>query len=156
MHYCKRNKILNCSLETWYKYIKLYGIKRHAHVRKSKKYKNGLRAKNVNEIWHIDITEIKMEDQKAYLQLVVDNYSRMIIAWKVSLTKTMNITYKTLLKSFKFAPGFNGKIVCDGGGENVGFKPKSLLLGKGIKQLIAKGDIRFSNSIVEAVFRQLK
>jgi hypothetical protein len=30
------------------------------------------------------------------------------------------------------------------------------LLGRGIRQLIAKKDIRYSNSMVEAVFRQLK
>ncbi len=44
----------------------------------------------------------------------------------------------------------------DGGGENVNEKVKRLLIGKGITHLLAKSEIKFSNSIVEAVFRQMK
>lgn len=68
----------------------------------------------------------------------------------------MVVTYKTILKSFNFAPDFNGVLICDGGAENLGALPRKLLIGKGIKQLVAKKDIRFSNSMVEAVFRQFK
>ena len=157
MHYCRRKEILNISLESWYKYLKLYGIERKFYKHKRKCYKRGIRAKKVNEIWHIDITILKYGDgEKAYLQLLVDNYSRLIVAWKLSEKKTMDVTYKTILKSFNFAPDFNGILICDGGAENLGSLPRKLLIGKGIKQLVAKKDIRFSNSMVEAVFRQFK
>jgi hypothetical protein len=76
MHYCKRKGILNISLESWYKYLKLYAIERKYFKHKRKRYKRGLRAKNVNDIWHIDITVLNYSDNgKAYLQLLVDNYS---------------------------------------------------------------------------------
>lgn len=157
VYYCKRKNLLNISLETWYKYLKLYGIDRKNKRFKKITYRNGLRAKKKDEYWHIDITEIPFgEKQKAYLQLVVDNYSRLIISWKLSLRKDMNLTYKTLKKSFTFSDGFNGTLISDGGGENIGKVPQQLLIGRGIKQLIAKKDIRYSNSMVEAVFRQLK
>ena len=68
----------------------------------------------------------------------------------------MDVTYKTILKSFHLVPDFAGVIVCDAGSENLGVLPRKLLIGKGIKQLVAKKDIRFSNSMVEAVFRQFK
>ena len=68
----------------------------------------------------------------------------------------MGVTYKTILKSFNFVPDFSGVLICDGGTENLGSLPRKLLIGKGIKQLVAKKDIRFSNSMVEAVFRQFK
>lgn len=90
------------------------------------------------------------------MQVVVDNYSRMIVGWKLSLNKRMELTYKTLMKSFKMSPTFNGEIISDKGTENTGEVPVKLLLGRGIRQLIAKKDIRYSNSMVEAVFRQLK
>lgn len=80
----------------------------------------------------------------------------MIVAWKLSRRKTMDVTYKTILKSFILVPKFNGVIICDGGGENLGSLPRQLLIGKGIKQIVAKKDIRFSNSMIEAVFRQFK
>ena len=158
MHYCKRHRILHCSLDSWYKYLKLHGIvRRTTPNRRKKQYKNGLRAKKVNEYWHIDLTELKYgEKDKAYLQIVIDNYSRLIVAWKLSNRKTMDLTYKTIIKSFHFAPSFQGVFVMDAGSENTGSKPKWLLHGKGIKSLIAKKDIRFSNSMVEAVFRQFK
>ncbi len=157
MYYCKRKNLLNCSLETWYKYLRLYGIDRKNKRFKKIKYRNGLRAKSVDEYWHIDITEIKYADRKkAYLQVVVDNYSRMIVGWQLSKNKRVDLTYKTLLTSFKTSPGFKGSIICDEGSENTGELPVRLLLGRGIRQLIAKKDIRYSNSMIEAVFRQLK
>lgn len=114
MYYCKRKGILNCSVQTWYRYLKLYGIKRKTYFNKRKKYKKGFRANEANDYWHINITEVRYgENEKAYMQLVVDNYSRMIVGWKLSKSKTMQVTYSTLLKSFHFQPEFNGKIVSD-------------------------------------------
>ena len=157
MYYCKRKNLLNCSLESWYKYLRLYGIDRRNKRFKKITYRNGLRAKSVDEYWHIDITEIKFGNKtKAYFQVVVDNYSRMIVGWKLSLNKKMDLTYKTLMKSFVRSPDFQGAIISDNGTENIGESPVRLLLGRGIRQLIAKKDIRYSNSMVEAVFRQLK
>jgi putative transposase len=157
MYYCKRKNLLNCSLESWYKYLRLYGIDRRNKKFKKITYRNGLRAKCIDEYWHIDITEIKYgKNSKVYLQVVVDNYSRMIVGWKLSLNKKMDLTCKTLLKSFEISPNFKGEIISDNGAENTGATPVKLLLGRGIRQLIAKIDIRYSNSMVEAVFRQLK
>jgi transposase InsO family protein len=157
VYYCKRKNLLNCSLESWYRYMKLYGVTRRTTPRKTKKYKNGLRAKRINEFWHIDITEVKYgESEKAYLQIVVDNYSRFIVGWKIGLKKDMKLTYKTMLCSLNKNISHPVNLMSDGGGENIGELPKKLLLGKGIKQLIAKKDIRFSNSMIEAVFRQFK
>jgi hypothetical protein len=154
MYYCKRKGILNCSVQTWYRYLKLNGIKRKTYINKRKNYKKGFRA---NDYWHIDITEVRYgENEKAYMQLVVDNFSRMIVGWKLSKNKTMKVTYLTLLKSLHFQPEFKGKIVCDSGRENIGSLPRKLILGRGLKQVIAKHDVWFSNSMVEAVFRQFK
>lgn len=60
------------------------------------------------------------------------------------------------MKSFHRTPDFKGAIISDKGSENIGSIPAKLLLGRGVRQLIAKKDIRYSNSMVEAVFRQLK
>ncbi|MDC1174232.1 hypothetical protein OAT67_02480 [Bacteriovoracaceae bacterium] len=62
MFYCKRNKILTCSLDSWYKHRKLYGIKRNTfkHIRKG--FKEGIRAWCANEIWHIDLTEVRTKE----------------------------------------------------------------------------------------------
>jgi putative transposase len=47
-------------------------------------------------------------------------------------------------------------LLSDAGKENTNKTVSQILLGKGVTQLIAKSDVIFSNSMVEAVFRQLK
>lgn len=157
MNYAQRKKILDCSLGTWYKYLKIYKIQRKiGNERKRKKYLKGIRARRVNEIWHIDITEVKMINrQKYYLQLIVDNYSRAILSWEISKKKDIGLTLKSL-KSFDGEFELPEFLMSDGGKENCNTKVKKLLIGKGVTQLIAKSDVHFSNSMIEVVFRQMK
>ena len=43
------------------------------------------RAMAPNEIWHVDVTVLKLLDgTKAYIHAVIDNYSRKILAWMVA------------------------------------------------------------------------
>ena len=44
----------------------------------------------------------------------------------------------------------------DGGGENTAINVQKLIVGRGIKQYISKKQVKFSNSMVEVLFRQLK
>ena len=158
MYYCRRKNLLNISLDSWYKYLRLYEINRkHFVSKKQRRYKRGIRASVRNQIWHIDITEVSYKNSKrAYLQLVVDNYSRLIVAWNLSHYKKALITKKSLLKSFKFSPEFCGDILSDGGSENIANDIQNIIWGRGIRHIIAKQDVQYSNSMVEAVFRQLK
>ncbi len=157
MYYAQRNGIIDCSLDSWYKYMKIYKIDRKVNKGgKRKRYLEGVRANKVNDIWHIDITQFYTKNRKKlYVQFIVDNYSRAIINWKVSDRKNTQITLKSLLGSDldTHRPEY---LVSDGGGENCNNEVKKVLTGKGITQLIAKADVKFSNSMVEAVFRQLK
>ena len=72
------------------------------------------------------------------------------------MNKKMEVTYKTILSSFHMVPDFKGVIMPDKGSENTGSLPSEILIERGIKRLFVKHDIRFSNSMVEPVFRQLK
>src|SRR5262249_56011495 len=47
----------------------------------------GLRTTRPNEMWHIDPTVIRLLDgTRAYLHAVIDNFSRLILAWRVAET----------------------------------------------------------------------
>jgi transposase InsO family protein len=157
MYYAQRKELLSCGLDTWYKYMKVYKIKRRVNrPKKRKHYLKGLRAEKVNDIWHIDITEFNtLKDGKLYLQVMVDNYSRVILSWKLSDRKGLTLTLKTLkaVDPCTEAPTY---LLSDGGRENRNEAVRRVLLGRGITQLIAKSDIHFSNSMIEAVFRQIK
>ena len=132
--------------------VKRYRIRRQ----KKKSYREGIRAKKPNEIWHIDITEIQIRgDQRFYLQMIVDNYSRAIMSWCLSDRKDLRVSLKTIKRSL-WEGGLPEFLMSDGGRENVNFEVGKLLLGRGISQLIAKADVQFSNSMIEAVFKKLK
>ena len=157
MYYAQREGLLNCSIDSWYKYMKIYKVSRRVGKPHKKRHcRDGIRAKNVNEIWHIDVTHFKTRSgRNLYVQLIVDNYSRAIVNFRVSETKNSKITLKNLLSVLKenHRPRF---LMSDGGGENCNLHVREILLGKGVTQLVAKSNVHFSNSMVEAVFRQLK
>ena len=131
MYYAQRNGIIDCSLDSWYKYMKIYKIDRKVNKGgKRKRYLEGVRANKVNDIWHIDITQFYSKNRKKlYVQSIVDNYSRTIINWKVSDRKNTQITLKSLLDSDldTHRPEY---LMSDGGGENCNKEVKKVLTGK--------------------------
>lgn len=140
--------------DCWRKYVREFKGKR-VKIRKRKPARFGIRATKVNEIWHMDITEFKLKGGgKAYLQVVMDNYSRKIINWKISLKKNQVLTIKNLKEAVRdYKPEV---LMSDGGGENVGEKVRQMLIGRNIMKMIAKKDVIFSNSMVESFFHVLK
>jgi len=149
-----RKGILSCSYDSWRKYVHEFRGKKKKV--KMKKYKVGIRASRINEIWHMDITEFKLKGGgKAYLQVIIDNYSRKIVSWKIESSKSCEISIKNI-----FSSTLDGKkpemFLTDGGGENIAKNVRRILTGKGIAALIAKKDVLFSNSMVESFFRILK
>lgn len=75
----KRSGELVCSPSTWSRMIRRYGWVRPRKRVYPAKPKVGVRANAANQIWHVDVTEVNLlEGGKAYIQSVVDNYSRYI------------------------------------------------------------------------------
>lgn len=110
--------------------MKIYKINRKVNRGgKRKRYREGVRANKVNDIWHIDITQFHTKNRKKlYVQFIVDNYSRAIINWKVSDRKNTQITLKSLLDSDldTHRPEY---LMSDGGGENCNKEVKKVLTG---------------------------
>jgi len=157
-YYAQKEGILSCGADSWYKYLRVNQIERPRVKKiKQKKYGVGIRASRPYELCHIDVTQVKtISFKKIYLQLIVDNFSRAILSYKVGEFKNLNLSFRSL-NSLNMNQFPNDKyLMSDGGGENVNEKVKRLLIGKGITHLLAKSEITFSNSIVEAVFRQMK
>ena len=73
------------SPSTWYRLIRDHQWLRPRQRVHPAKPKIGIRASHPNEIWHIDTTLIRLLDgSRAYLHAVIDNFSRRILAWKVT------------------------------------------------------------------------
>ena len=89
------------------------------------KPKEGLRATRPNEYWQIDATVIRLTTGiRIYLQAVIDNFSRRILAWRVSDALSSATTRELLIEASKSLPdesaNANVLVVSDGGSENFG------------------------------------
>ena len=111
-----------------------------------------------NEYWHFDATIVRLVDgSRVYLQAVLDNYSRRILAWRLSERFDTTITAEILQKAAKaLAKNTAPSAVMDSGVENVNAKVNEIVSDGTIKRVLAQVDIAQSNSMIEAWWRQLK
>jgi transposase InsO family protein len=99
-----------------------------------------------------------LDNSKAYLHAVIDNFSRKILAWKVSDRIEPGNTVSILLASAKhiLPEGDPPTVVADGGVENVNAKVNKLIESGLLNRVLAMTEISFSNSLIEAWWRVLK
>jgi len=160
--FAQRKEKLFCSLKSWYHYINKNNWRRprtrQIHPRKNKE---GVRANAPNKIWHIDVSQIKLIDNtKCYIQAVIDNCSRYILAWHVS-TSIGGIQTKKLLKTalknaMKLKKLDVPELYVDGGTENNNKDVDQLIDDRILTRTIAQIDVIFSNSMIERLFYSLK
>lgn len=156
--YAQRQKLLHCAVETWYKYIKKYNWRRPNKKIIKLRYRDGIRANKPNEIWHIDVTQIKsVKGKRFYLQVIIDNFSRCILSWNLLKKINAENTIRTIKSAQSFANCKMSKIMMDPGTENVNSSVfNHIINSRNLKRLIARVETRYSNSMVEAFFRSLK
>lgn len=157
-YYALRNNILPLSLNTWYKYANKLGIVRSRPHSRRMKSNESVRATAPNQIWHADITVFITADKiKHYIYLVVDNFSRKILSWKVTDSVSAVTRQKTLLDALQKENVSDPAVllITDGGPENnlKVFLEEMQLPMEHRRALI---DVRYSNSIVEASNKTLK
>ncbi len=159
--YARRLGKLFASASTWHKMIRERGWRRPRKRMHPAKSKEGLRAKHPDEYWQIDATVIRMTTGiRIYLQAVIDNFSRKILAWRVSDTLISATTRELLIEASKYLPGESANarvvVVADGGSENFGEVDQLLEDSSSLSRVLAQIDIISSNSLIEAFWRQLK
>ncbi len=107
------------SPSTWYRLIRDHQWRRPRGRVHPAKPKLGIRASRSNEIWHILATLIRLLDgSRAYLHAVIDNFSRRILAWKVTPTFDPGATAGILLTASKGVDYGVPTVLADGGTEN--------------------------------------
>jgi len=99
------------SRQSIHQVLKKWGINRKGKKKKSWKF---FRAKYANELWQVDLKEFKFEGKKYYIFVVVDDYSRYILALALfdHCPTTKELT--SVLDKFKVKPE---KILSDNGGQ---------------------------------------
>jgi hypothetical protein len=157
-----RERAAIMSLTSFYKYARLLGLKRSKPNHKWKLKRIGIKATKAGQTLHMDVTIFKtLDNTKVFLYFLVDNFSRFILGWRASLQYSSAITFDLMSEVYEkyrleqLKPVVD--LIVDGGSENKGFL--NTYLGQPhvhINKLIAQKDIVFSNSMVEAVNKQMK
>ncbi len=144
------------SASTWSKRARERGWSRRRQRVYPAKPKVGIRASTPNEIWHIDVTVIRLLDgTKMFLHGLIDNFSRRILAWRIC-EKLNPMTTVAILREAATNLGITPKLATDGGVENVNGDVDALIEDGVIARIIALVEVSYSNSIVEAYWRSLK
>jgi transposase InsO family protein len=149
---------LRIALSTFYKYTTLLGLKRK--WQRSVNTSKGLQAHRPNEYLHVDTTHWALEHGvKASVVFVSDNFSKMILGWRVSIGKHAVHVVGALRDAVATIRQHHPQQACavlvaDGGGENHAHCVDDLLRATrhpDITKVIALKDIQFSNSAIEAI-----
>ncbi len=160
-HAARLGKLI-ASSSTWARYIGVHAWRRPQERVYPTRPRIGLRATRPNEYWHIDTTIFRLLDgTRAVLQACIDNFSRYVLAWKLSRTPTGLGCRELLLQALRKAVELNplqgpARVICDSGIENVNHLVDELIEQGRIVREIAQLEIDFSNSLIERFFQSLK
>ena len=145
------------SPSTWYRLIRDHQWRRPRQRVHPAKPKIGIRASRPNEIWHIDTTLIRLLDgSRAYLHAVIDNFSRRILAWKVTPSFDAGATAEILITASKGVDHGVPTVLTDGGNENFNGPVDELVNSGLLHRVLAGTEITYSNSMIESWWRVLK
>ena len=159
----RKGKIV-ASMYSWYKYARLLNLTEQRKVVYRQHKKVGLRAAYPNEYLHVDTTYYPMNDTKVVcIAFVMDNYSKMILGYHVAEKLSFEVVKEALSKALEtimqHPDQHHSYLVADGGSENHNRKIDqfiSELSGHELTKIRALKDIRFSNSMVEAIHKTMK
>ena len=149
------------SLTTFYKYAKLFDNAVKSRLFKAKQ-KTGIRAAKPKEIIHADVCVYRpLDNTKAFIYFIVDNFSRMILGWRISTQYNSSVMLDNLRTVYceylleKEDP--LAVLLVDDGIENKGSVSSAIQKQDiKLKRLVAQKDIHFSNSMIEAVNKRMK
>jgi putative transposase len=113
----------------------------------------GIRASQPNEIWHLDVTVIRLlNGMKLCLHGVVDNISRRLLAWKLEERFSPTTTCEVLAEAAKCLPEARSEVtlLTDSEVENVNETVDELLLSKVLERVLAQVEIVESTSLIES------
>ena len=150
------------SPSTWSSVVRELGLKRNRIRIYPAKPKIGIRASGPGRIWHLDQTILRPGDgSKAFVQCIIDNYSRYLLASKVSKdyggVRTKVLLETALAKAKSLSLNIKPNVAVDNGGENINeVVIESIVKSKLISMTIAQIDIEQSNSMVEMLFHRKK
>jgi transposase InsO family protein len=159
--FAKRTSEVVASASTWSRVIKQFGLKRNRPRIYPQRPKVGIRASAPGQILHLNQAILRLQDgTKAFVQAVIDNFSRYVLAWSVSRDyggiRTKALFEAAISKAKSLGLDLIPDVWMDSGTENLNSDVNTLVLEGSIQRTIAQIDVEFSNSMIESLFHRLK
>ena len=112
---------------------------------------------NINRIWVADITYIKVRDTYKFLSVIMDLYSRKILSWSLTDTRTTEDTAKILKRAIRERQPDEGLIFhTDRGIEFTGKGFRDVLIKHKFKPSVNRLGYCTDNGHMESYFHSLK
>lgn len=113
--------------------------------------------KQPNVFWVGDITQIKTGRLNFYLCVIIDLFSRKVIAHRLSGQCTNNLVINTFNDAYEIRGQPKGlSFHSDRGGQYISHEYQELLRFYGVKQSCSKAYNPYDNAVVESFFSRLK
>jgi hypothetical protein len=144
---------------TWCRLVRERGWRRPRFRVHPDAPREGIRATRPDEIWHIDTTVLRLLDgTRAYVHAVIDNFSRRILAWRVADRFDPGLSAVLLVEAGRHLGDESPAptLLADAGVENRNGDVDALVAGGRLRRVLARIDVQFSNSRIEAWWRTLK
>lgn len=111
-----------------------------------------------NQLWVADISYIPVVSLPfAYLAILLDRYSRMIVAWQLRKDMTEQLVIQALTKAIRTRQPNPGLIHhSDRGGQYAAKAYRQMLSRAGIKQSMNRADECYDNAFMESCFGTIK
>jgi len=111
----------------------------------------------VDQVWVADVTYLKVNGSWKYLATVMDRYSRRIIGWSLSKTRTTSLTKAALAYALRKRDNPKGIIFhTDRGIEYTGYEFQALLKKWKFKHSLNRPGHCTDNAFMESFFHSLK
>jgi transposase InsO family protein len=110
-----------------------------------------------NQVWRGDITYLKTAGAWRYLAVVIDQYSRRLIGWKMGPQRTVELTVEALRRAVQLRRPRAGVIFhSDRGTEYAGYVFRDRLARGGIVQSMNRPGTMTDNAHIESFFHSMK
>ena len=110
-----------------------------------------------NEVWVSDVTYFQFHSKTHYICVILDLYSRKVIAYHISLQNSTQLTKRTFKLAYESRRPQNGLIFHSDNGSNYISKSFTAYLRKcGVIQSYSKARTPYDNSVCESFFGNMK
>jgi len=148
--------IVYVSASTTYRVLVAAGVMRRKDARPSKKGKGFAQPGTPHQHWHTDITYIKIKGVFHYLILVLDGYSRSIVAWGLRQQMTERDVEIVLQQAHEAFPTAKPRLISDNGSQFVSREFKHFLSIVGLTHTTTSPYYPESNGKLERCNKTIK